>query len=259
MRFCWISSIALVVVLTACSSAVEVAQEPAVVPETSADVVHIVQHQGETLGFIALWYTGKSENWKAIADYNDGMNPHVLKINQQIMIPLPIAIRNIPFSKSEMPKSRILDSSGADRVVRKALPASPLKGAQGVETKAEEDLQGKTLVEDLGSDKELELNDLSREVGENKVEMNTREGTNSETKDTGPILQANPDAVSPSETPTIAVTSEKNAETLPSVEPGNSEDEQALPPAMDTGGNQAVNPAWELKRERLIRELLDKQ
>lgn len=50
------------------------------------EVVHTVK-SGETLGGIALEYTGKVMNYKAIADYNEISDPKSLRAGQKIRIP----------------------------------------------------------------------------------------------------------------------------------------------------------------------------
>lgn len=55
-------------------------------PVDAKEVVHIVK-SGETLGGIAIKYTGSALNYKAIADYNGISNPKALKVGQKIKIP----------------------------------------------------------------------------------------------------------------------------------------------------------------------------
>ena len=52
----------------------------------SAPVVHQVQWSGETLEFIAKWYTGSTTNLEALADANPNINPEALAIGNKIFI-----------------------------------------------------------------------------------------------------------------------------------------------------------------------------
>lgn len=49
--------------------------------------VHTVRWKGETLSIIAEWYTGDSNNWKALANSDSKLNPTLLIAGNQILIP----------------------------------------------------------------------------------------------------------------------------------------------------------------------------
>jgi len=48
---------------------------------------HQVKYPGETLGAIAKWYTGDSNNWEKLKDSNKGLNPMRIEIGDTILIP----------------------------------------------------------------------------------------------------------------------------------------------------------------------------
>lgn len=53
---------------------------------------HIVQYQGETLGLISSWYTGRMDNWKRIQEANPGLRPQAIRLGQMIRIPQELVI-----------------------------------------------------------------------------------------------------------------------------------------------------------------------
>lgn len=69
------------------------------VPETPSAVVppstmpaphfyiHRVRWKGETLSIISKWYTGSGKNWKALSNANPKLNPNLMNINDNILIP----------------------------------------------------------------------------------------------------------------------------------------------------------------------------
>lgn len=57
-------------------------------------LVHKVQYTGETLGFIARWYTGNFDKWKEIQAYNAIKNPNAISLGQEIKVPTSIAIQD---------------------------------------------------------------------------------------------------------------------------------------------------------------------
>jgi hypothetical protein len=63
---------------------------PAVQPEKpkeSPSLVHTVKWPGETLALIARWYTGDTENWRAIAKANPRLDPRRIRLGSEIQIP----------------------------------------------------------------------------------------------------------------------------------------------------------------------------
>ncbi len=100
---------------TACSSKEEVVPEPVVyVEEVSRPsyMQHEVKYSGETLGLIARWYTGRTDNWKRIADVNSSIKPQRISIGDIILIPMDIVSQSDPLPKK------------AVRSARRARPAS---------------------------------------------------------------------------------------------------------------------------------------
>ncbi len=65
---------------------------------------HTVKYQGETLGIIAGWYTGKSLNWKVIENDNPGLDVTRMKIGDTILIPKNILRRSDAFPQSYIVK-----------------------------------------------------------------------------------------------------------------------------------------------------------
>ena len=51
------------------------------------EFVHTVRWEGESLSIIADWYTGNSNNWKALANSDSKLNPTILLAGNQILIP----------------------------------------------------------------------------------------------------------------------------------------------------------------------------
>jgi len=73
---------------------------------TSGDVTHIIA-PGDRLSDIALKYTGKVSQWKAIATYNNITDPRTLRIGDSVKIPASMLTGNTTIDKKsiELPKS----------------------------------------------------------------------------------------------------------------------------------------------------------
>lgn len=67
---------------------------------------HEVRWQGESLSLIAKWYTGSSKNWKALADANPDLNPNLIHIGDQILIPKRLLRTEKPMPHSFLPSPR---------------------------------------------------------------------------------------------------------------------------------------------------------
>jgi len=52
-----------------------------------SDLVHAVRWKGESLSIIAKWYTGKTANWKPLAEYNAMTHPNRIRIGDTVRIP----------------------------------------------------------------------------------------------------------------------------------------------------------------------------
>lgn len=61
--------------------------------------VHTIRHAGETLIAIARWYTGNGENWKKLAQVNQGLVPQRINIGDAIRIPEEMLITRKPLPK----------------------------------------------------------------------------------------------------------------------------------------------------------------
>lgn len=72
-------------------------------PSQEPDLEHRVQYQGETLGLIARWYTGRSQNWTAIRDANPGLRPERINLGQVIMIPRALVVEERPMPRDFVP------------------------------------------------------------------------------------------------------------------------------------------------------------
>ncbi len=57
---------------------------------------HVVRWQGETLSHIALWYTGKIQNWRKIAGANPTLKLDRIRVGDRIRIPADLVITREP-------------------------------------------------------------------------------------------------------------------------------------------------------------------
>lgn len=131
------SSLLLLVILpvfamTACAKKVTpVAPQPQ--EEVMApDLEHTIQFQGETLGLIAAWYTGKVANWTAIEAANPGIKATNLKIGQVIVIPAGLIIK-----REQLPKKFIRQHG-----FKQSAPQSAVSEQAGSEGTASLEKQG---------------------------------------------------------------------------------------------------------------------
>ncbi len=102
----------LIALVASCAStrkAPEPAYEPppeqALEPDSSEDIpepepvetekffIHTVKWTGECLSIIALWYTGKLENWKLLVLANPELNPKLIHLGDEIRIPESLMIK----------------------------------------------------------------------------------------------------------------------------------------------------------------------
>ena len=83
--------------------------------------VHVVEFRGETLGQITEWYTGRYDNWRAVARANDLAVPNeALKVGRQVRIPSQLVVRQDPLPA---PKRK--------RATKAAAPTAPVSAAPG--------------------------------------------------------------------------------------------------------------------------------
>jgi|GEM_PF-3197969 len=60
-----------------------------------ADLLHTVKRGGESLDLVALWYTGRASNWKALKDYNH-LGRSALSPGDEVRVPRSLAWRLDP-------------------------------------------------------------------------------------------------------------------------------------------------------------------
>ena len=78
--------------------------EPQFIPEPPVAkapefYVHLVRWQGETLSKIAAWYTGSQKNWKHIVDVNAELEPKLIHIGDEILIPIELLKTTNPMTR----------------------------------------------------------------------------------------------------------------------------------------------------------------
>ncbi len=95
----------------------EVKPEPIVEPETPPEAVppppvpepqlyeHIVRWPGESLSYIAQWYTGDAKNWKVIVEANPGFNPNRIFIGDHVYIPEELLKKRKEMPRHFLPSS----------------------------------------------------------------------------------------------------------------------------------------------------------
>jgi len=100
-------------------------QQAPAAPPAPEHYVHTVRYSGETLGVIALYYTGKTANWPLLQNANPGLKPERITLGQTIMIPSSLLIRQeaLPekfvrnFNSSRTKKVDSTETSTADSAV----------------------------------------------------------------------------------------------------------------------------------------------
>ena len=68
-------------------------------PEESPYLVHTVRWPNETLSLIAKWYTGRTENWRTIADANPELDPRRIRLGKEIKIPAELLKTILPMPR----------------------------------------------------------------------------------------------------------------------------------------------------------------
>ncbi len=68
-------------------------------PAIQESYVHRIQHEGESLSLISLWYTGDMKNWKRIQKANPALNAHRIRIGQEVIIPHKLLTNREPLSR----------------------------------------------------------------------------------------------------------------------------------------------------------------
>ena len=69
-------------------------------PEESPYLVHRVRWPNETLSLIAKWYTGRTENWKAIAKTNPTLHPRRIRLGTEIKISAELLRTIVPVPRA---------------------------------------------------------------------------------------------------------------------------------------------------------------
>jgi hypothetical protein len=93
---------------------------PAVQPEPPQEppyLVHTVKWPGETLALIAKWYTGNTENWRAIAKANPKLDPRRIRLGSHIQIPSELLKNREP-----MPREFVTGGSAKPKKAPMATP-----------------------------------------------------------------------------------------------------------------------------------------
>ena len=67
--------------------------------------VHQVRWPGETLALIARWYTGRPQNWRAIAAANPSLDPQRLMLGDHLVIPTALLKTRSPMPEGYVRKS----------------------------------------------------------------------------------------------------------------------------------------------------------
>src|SRR5512139_684083 len=67
--------------------------------ENSPYLVHRVKWPNETLYLIAKWYTGRTENWKTIAETNPELDPRRIRLGTEIKIPAELLQTIVPMPR----------------------------------------------------------------------------------------------------------------------------------------------------------------
>jgi hypothetical protein len=118
--------------LPAAVERVPAVQEPSATPPIKVEpkpkesfYIHTVRYSGETISIIATWYTGNAENWKALAQANPQIDPHLIFEGNEILIP-----EKLLKTREAMPKkfvNRFYSKSMKERIRPKSQPAQSQK------------------------------------------------------------------------------------------------------------------------------------
>jgi hypothetical protein len=94
--------ITLAVITAGCGMLMKDTREWQPVKPGQTAYVHTVKWREETIQAIAAWYTGKKENWQALADANPVINPDRLCIGNQVFIPQELLKSREPLPRGYM-------------------------------------------------------------------------------------------------------------------------------------------------------------
>ena len=88
-----------IAILSACPITWEIQDVQDPVFEDSPYLVHKVKWPNETLSVIAKWYTGRTENWRTIADANPELDPRRIRLGKEIKIPAELLKTILPMPR----------------------------------------------------------------------------------------------------------------------------------------------------------------
>ena len=132
---------------------------------------HIVKHKGESLSNIAAWYTGRTANWRKLAEFNSMKSPYTIELGQAILIPSRMLTRftSLPKEMIVRPKTKKIFAS------KKKAMSTKLKS---VETKksgaiAEPIKRASLKIKNDFEVKPIETTTLKNSVESNVVKSNT--------------------------------------------------------------------------------------
>lgn len=118
-------------------------------PQEISYFQHQVMYQGETLGLISRWYTGRTENWHLILDHNPQINAHRIRSGDIIRIPESLISRTDPLPQSYV--ARAYKEKASDGAQQTDSAASPSASGTLAESAAQgQDPSISKRMEDLG-------------------------------------------------------------------------------------------------------------
>lgn len=112
---------------------------PVEAPPVPTFFVYVVKFRGETLGRIAEWYTGSSDNWRKIARVNSDLSvPNArLKIGREVKIPTEIVVRQDPLPEPKPKPKRTTTARGdAKPSAEVEAPTAPQEAPEPAEVPA---------------------------------------------------------------------------------------------------------------------------
>jgi hypothetical protein len=139
-----ICGVFVALMLVSCTPTQEPLPPPPADEQSAAeDVIHVIHYQGETLGIISKWYTGKTENWNLLLGANPGLQPTRMRLGQSIHVPGQLVVNRQPLPESVVKKAISQVSSKETEQERPALlPADGDMGIGPIETTAPEKKSG---------------------------------------------------------------------------------------------------------------------
>lgn len=94
-----------VCLLVACSSKPPV--DNGLLPPPPPDPLeHVIRYRGETLGAISAWYTGDVKNWRAITEFNPGLDPRRLALGSRVLVPGEMVANDAPMPEHFVRRSK---------------------------------------------------------------------------------------------------------------------------------------------------------